>query len=116
MPKLTLLILALSVVILTAIATVFYNNVILKPAPKSEIDGAVNQAKLLYRQKKDNKEDLTSGPCLSNALKPNWVADLAHNPRTSIDDLPQNQCPAYLEGRAEHFVELDLEGNLIRVK
>lgn len=116
MPKAALLTISLFVVIFTAVATLFYNNYILKPIPKSEINSAVNQAKLLYRQKKDSGEDIASGPCLSNSLMPGWVADVAHSPRLAIDDLLENQCAAYFEGRAQHFVELDLDGNLIRAK
>jgi hypothetical protein len=44
------------------------------------------------------------------------VADVVHSPRDPIDDLPENQCQAYLEGRAKHFVEIDVNGNIIRVK
>ncbi len=46
---------------------------------------------------------------------PDWVCDIAHSPRQSeIDDLPENQCSAYREGRAKHFVEVDMNCNLIR--
>lgn len=86
------------------------------PVPKSEEETAINQAKYLYDQRKKAGEDFSSGPCLSNALLPGWVLDLVHSPREKIDDSPENQCPAYLEGGAVHFVELDLEGNLIRAK
>ena len=54
--------------------------------------------------------------CLSNFLISGWVLDIAHNPREAIDDLPQNQCSAYLSGQAKHFVELDLNGDLIRFR
>lgn len=60
--------------------------------------------------------DLSSGPCLTNDLIPGWVVDIVHNPREEIDNLPENQCQAYLEGRAKHFVEFDQTGNVIRVK
>lgn len=116
MPKQLLLILALTVVILTALATLFLNSSSPREASKDQIETAVNQANLLYNQKRITGEDLSSGPCLSNALLPGWVLDIAHRPRQSTDDLPENQCPAYLEGRAKHFVELDLEGKLIRAK
>lgn len=116
MPKLTLFIIALAVVILTGIATVYFNNREPKSTPKSEIDTAINQANFLYRQRKAINEDFSSGPCLSNALMPGWVVDIVHNPRLPIDDLPGNQCPAYIEGKAEHFVELDTEGRLIRAR
>ncbi|MBU1031606.1 hypothetical protein KKE03_01635 [Patescibacteria group bacterium] len=116
MPKILLLTLSLTVVVLTAVATIVANSYFSKPLSKSEIDIAVNQARYLYNQKKSSGEDLSLGPCLSNALLPNWVLDIAHNPRQTIDDLPQNQCPAFREGRAAHFVELDPEGNLIRAR
>lgn len=87
-----------------------------KPGTDFELDRAVNQAQAVYKQKKQLGYDFTDGPCLTNDLIPDWVADLVHNPRQSEDDLAKNQCQALLEGRATHFVELDLEGNLVRVK
>lgn len=116
MPKIQLLILALTVVVLTGILTVVFNSGPTKSTPKSEIDTAINQARYLYGQKKEMGEDFSNGPCLTNALMPNWVVDIARSPRLAVDDLPENQCPAYLEGRAKHFVELDPDGNLIRAR
>lgn len=116
MPKTVLFFVAIVVIILTSAATLFFNNIAPKPTPKNEIETAVNQAKHLYRQEKDRGRDFSSGPCLSNALMPGWVIDIAYNPRLPADDLPGNQCSAYLEGRADHFVELDPNGNLIRAK
>lgn len=116
MPKLTLLILSLVVVITTAVVTLFFNNGDQRLATRAEIDTAVNQAQFLYRQKKSRGEDLSNGPCITEALMPEWVADIAHNPREPIDDVVQNQCSSYFEGRAKHFVELDLKGDLIRAK
>lgn len=116
MPKTTLFIVALIVIILTGLATVFLNNGNPKAVPKDEIETAVNQAKHLYRLEKELGRDLSSGPCLSEALLPGWVVDIVHSPRLPIDDLPENQCSAYRGGDAQHFVELDLEGNLIRAK
>jgi len=54
-------------------------------------------------------EDLSNGPCLLNPLTdlPSWVCDVAHKPRQPVDDRPENQCSAYREGRATHFVEVD---------
>ncbi|MBI4038080.1 hypothetical protein HY387_00295 [Candidatus Daviesbacteria bacterium] len=87
-----------------------------KPGVWPEADKAIDQAKRLFQIRKNLSEDLSGGPCLSNDLIPGWVADVAHRPRQAMDDLAQNQCSAYLEGRAKHFVELDIQGNLIRVK
>ena len=56
------------------------------------------------------------GPCLSNSI-PNatdWVCDVAHWPRQSVDDVVKNQCSAFREGKAHHFVEVDTNCNLIR--
>lgn len=124
MPKLALLIskrnnlflLAIFIIILTAFTTIIFSNGGQGITSKSEVDSAVNQAQLLYRQKKERNEDLSNGPCLSDALMPGWVVDIVHNPRLAVDDLPENQCPAYREGMARHFVELDMEGNLVRNK
>ncbi|OGE16119.1 hypothetical protein A3F00_04285 [Candidatus Daviesbacteria bacterium RIFCSPHIGHO2_12_FULL_37_11] len=81
-----------------------------------EVDVAVNQAQHVYNLRIQTGEDLSNGPCISNALMPGWVVDIVHNPRQEVDNLPENQCSAYLEGKAAHFVELDLEGNVTRVK
>jgi hypothetical protein len=47
---------------------------------------------------------------------PGWVADIAHDPRQEIDNDPANQCQNFLSGEAQHFVELDPEGNLIQAR
>ncbi len=116
MPKILLLSIALSVIIFTGIATLVFNHKDQKVPSKLEIDTAVNQAQYFYRQRKESGEDFSNGPCLSNALMPGWVVDIVHKPRIPIDDLPENQCPAFIEGKAQHFVELDLNGNLVRAE
>lgn len=116
MPKKPLFITALIVIILTGVATIALNYHEPKTISRSEIDTAVNQAQFLYRQRKEMGEDFSKGPCLSTALMPGWVVDIVHSPRIPADDLPENQCPAYIEGKAPHFVELDLDGNLIRTR
>ena len=116
MPKVKLLLLALTVTLLTGYFTLVFNTNFTNPVSKNEMETAINQAQHLYRQRKEQGGDFLSGPCLSNALMPGWVVDIAHNPRIAIDDRAENQCPAYFEGRAKHFVELDPEGNLIRAR
>lgn len=116
MPKTALFVIALIVITLTVVLTLIFNDNLQKQPPRSQIDTATAQAKFIYSQRREEGQDFTNGPCLSNALMPDWVADIAHNPRLTKDDLPENQCPAYLEGRADHFVELDPEGNLIRAR
>lgn len=87
----------------------------IKIKEKADKDLAIAKAKELWRVKFQLGEDLSAGPCLSNDLIPDWVADIAHNPRQSVDDLPENQCSAFREGKAHHFVELDEQGNVIQV-
>ncbi len=116
MPKILLFVIVLVVVIATGFATLFFSSGTTKSTPRSEIDTAINQAKFIYSQRKSMGENFSNGPCLSNALMPGWVVDIVHSPRSSIDDLLENQCPAYIEGKAAHFVELDTEGNLIRAR
>ena len=73
----------------------------------------IASAKRAYAAAKATGVDMTNGPCLG-VVAPDWVADVAHDPRQAVDDDPANQCAAYRSGEAHHFVELDLEGNIIR--
>jgi len=54
-------------------------------------------------------------PCLSNSIVEDWVCDIAHSPRQEVDDDPANQCSAFREGRAHHFVEVDGNCNIIKI-
>ena len=78
-------------------------------------DETLKNALNLYATKKQAGIDLTNGPCLGYAAD-DWVVDIAHNPRQEIDDKPQNQCAEFRKGQAHHFIELDLDGNLIRAE
>lgn len=120
-----LLILVLSVIAVISLSIVYvhetnpFNRAIkgsYKPGLSTEIDTMVGRSQKLYRDRKTIGTDFSTGPCLTNDLAKDWVADLVHNPRAEMDNLPENQCPAFLEGRATHFVELDVEGEVIRVK
>ena len=59
---------------------------------------------------------LELGPCLLDPIpnEPDWVCDVAHSPRTGVDNNPHNQCQDYLTGKAHHFVEVSPECKLIR--
>jgi len=61
-------------------------------------------------------KDLSNGPCLLNPISdvPDWVCDVAHDPRQDIDNNPNNQCSTFREGRVHHFVEVDLNCELIK--
>lgn len=87
-----------------------------RPGISKEEDKAANQAQKLYQEKKKLGVDFNYGPCLTNDLMPGWVADIIHTPKNEIDLKVENQCQAYLEGRATHIVEMDKEGNIIKVE
>jgi hypothetical protein len=84
-------------------------------AEDGERERAIAAARAAYEDATAGGVDLTDGPCLGVVLE-NWVADVAHDPRQEVDDRPENQCEAYRSGEADHFVELDPEGNLIRAE
>ncbi len=85
-----------------------------KAITKSEKETAYILARQAYESMKRLGIDLSTGPCLSNDLINNWVADTVHVPRQKIDDLPKNQCVGFLEGKAKHVIELDIYGDLVR--
>jgi len=79
---------------------------------------AVAKAAEVYAALKTEGTVFDNGPCISENLLGDdegiWVADIVHSPREEIDNKPENQCSRYRSGDAKHFVELDLEGNLVR--
>jgi hypothetical protein len=82
---------------------------------EGEKEQAIAAAKQAYAAAKARGVDFEDGPCLGLILE-GWVADVAHDPRQEIDERPANQCDAYRAGEAEHFVELDPAGNVLRVE
>ena len=52
--------------------------------------------------------DLSAGPCLLNPVPdyPGWVCDVAHSPREAVDSVTGNQCSAFANGSAKHFIEV----------
>ena len=45
----------------------------------------------------------------------NFVVDIVHVPRSSEDNLVENQCEAYRNNEVTHFIELDKDGNIVRI-
>lgn len=84
--------------------------------PKAAANLVILNAQEIYQKAVKEAVDMSSGPCLADDEIPDWVVDVAHNPRQPVDDLPENQCPSYLSGKAKHFVELDPAGNVIRAE
>ena len=85
---------------------------------QSDREKAVDEAQVAFRQVQATRQDLSAGPCVSESLPglADWVADIAHDPRQSVDDQPANQCQRYRPGEAHHFVELAPDGQLIRAE
>lgn len=85
---------------------------------QSDREKAVDEAQVAFRQLQASGQDLSAGPCISESLPglADWVADIAHDPRQSVDDQPANQCQRYRSGEAHHFVELAPDGQLIRAE
>jgi hypothetical protein len=87
-------------------------------ATASEKDRAISEAERFYAAAVAAETDFSSGPCIAERLpgQPDWVVDVAHDPRQPVDDKAVNQCTRYRAGQAHHFVELDLRGELIRAQ
>jgi hypothetical protein len=79
---------------------------------------AIRGAKTAYAKARASGVDLGRGPCIAERLPglAEWVADIAHDPRTAVDDDPSNQCRRFRSGAATHFVELTPAGRLIRAR
>ncbi|MFA6296425.1 MAG: hypothetical protein WC663_03660 [Patescibacteria group bacterium] len=82
---------------------------------KLQKDLAESKAKELFAQKANQDLDLSTGPCLAEEIITDWSVDIVHNPRTAVDEKSENQCQNYINGKTHHFVELDLNGDIVNV-
>ena len=85
---------------------------------QSDRDRAVDKAHAVYLQATAAHRDLSQGPCIAEEIPglPDWVVDIAHDPRQAVDDETVNQCQRYNDGQAHHFVELTDTGTLIKAQ
>ena len=44
-----------------------------------------------------------------------FVVDIVHVPRTAEDNLEENICEAFRRGQLKKFIELDKDGNIVRI-
>lgn len=44
-----------------------------------------------------------------------YAVDLVHVPRSASDDLPENQCREYREGKVAGLIELDATGTIVQI-
>ena len=85
--------------------------------PQPELSDAERVKQLcvqLCQTEKGSGQDLSAGPCLDNQIITDWVCDVAHSPRTEVDNIAENQCSAFREGNANHFVEVTPECGFVR--
>ena len=82
------------------------------PASVLEQQEAISKALELYTQKKSEGINFSS-QCLGTVG--NYAVDIAHVPRISEDNLVINQCEAYTMFRVSHFIEMDKDGNILRI-
>ena len=62
----------------------------------------------------DNETKMSlSSQCLGTCG--DYAIDVVHVPRTQEDNLTENQCGAYKNREVNHFVELDKDGNVVRI-
>jgi hypothetical protein len=67
------------------------------------------------KEAKEKGVDLSNGPCLLDPMSnAEWVCDIAHWPREAIDNLRENQCNAWHNRTAKHFIELTPNCEFIR--
>jgi len=74
---------------------------------------AVLCAKILYRGAKDKKMEFIS-QCLGSCG--DYAVDIVHVPRSEIDDQVENQCEDYRNRKVSHFIELDQDGDIVRIE
>lgn len=78
----------------------------------AEQQEAIECALSLYKQKKNSGMNFLS-QCLG-ACK-NYAVDIVHVPRNNEDNLVENQCSDYRQGKVHKFIELDKLGEIVRI-
>jgi len=76
---------------------------------------AVMQALELYHQEKQKGTEFSS-QCLGTVGKNiKFAVDIVNIPRNQEDNNPENQCQDFRSGEIKHFIELDKNGNIVRI-
>ncbi|MEK6885422.1 MAG: hypothetical protein AABX17_00480 [Nanoarchaeota archaeon] len=55
----------------------------------------------------------SNSECLGSCY--DYAVDIVHIPRTAEDNFVENQCKSYINGTLQHFIEIDKDGNIVRV-
>ncbi len=72
----------------------------------------ISLAQQMYNSKKELGMNF-SNQCLGSV--DDYAIDIVHTPRTSEDNLPENQCEDFRLGKVSHFIELDKNGNIVKI-
>ncbi len=86
-----------------------HGNPVSTPEDVLEQQHLISCANYLFDNFKQEKNSQCLGTC------DNYAVDLVHVPRTAEDNLPENQCPDYVSGKLTHFIELDKNGEIVRI-
>lgn len=78
----------------------------------TEQQTAINCANELYNKTNGEGAGFNS-QCLGTCG--DYDVDVVHVPRNDIDNLVENQCPSYREGIVGKFIELDKNGEIVRI-
>jgi hypothetical protein len=82
------------------------------PAEVLEQQQIIACAQDIYSQFKRNGMNFSS-QCLGQCG--GYSIDIVHTPRTKEDNLEQNQCEEYLTKETSHFIELNNNGEIVRI-
>ena len=74
---------------------------------------AIKEALEMFSKEKESGRVLSS-QCLGTATN-NYAIDIVHSPRSQEDNLLENQCKDFYEGRVSKYVEVDTNGKIARV-
>ena len=74
---------------------------------------AVAQAQTFYNLAKNNSI-IFSSQCLGSF--DNYAFDIVNVPRIAEDNQIENQCGDYIQKKVHHFIELDKDGNIVRIE
>ncbi len=83
------------------------------PAQVLEQQIALECALNLYNENKNSGMNFSS-QCLGTCG--NYAVDIVHIPRNNEDNLAENQCSEFREGRTSRFIELDKNGMIVRIE
>lgn len=83
------------------------------PTEVSRQQAAVKEALDMFNKEKASGRILSS-QCLGTTTN-NYAVDLVHFPRSQEDNILENQCRDFYEGKVSKFIEVNTNGQIARV-